>query len=395
MAPRSIFYSWQTDSSHRFNRYFIEDCLKRAIKQVNREDLSDLVIDRDTKNVPGMPDIGHTILEKITKSAVVVADLTIINPAPIRRDDERPVSNPNVLFELGYAFGRLGPKAIIGVFNTAVGEIEDLPFDLRPKRLMTYRVGADDEKAIARTDLVDALAVAIRQCLGDTEEEQVLLNTRINDILLIIRLFGTEIEEWYGIEGLPKAMSDVLTAAQELPTLMDQRGYTGGLPSLAQDLIRRLGIAVRLAFNEENWPTIKEHIKDAGFRAGVIQSRLAYTLDQGSHGESVRRVATIPAELDAHLESLSNSQPRKSDLEVLSHDLRILALQTLIPEHPQFSSGLAAISLDLRRHVLRWAKNDPAADERSTAVKDVRDQLSRLIAKYDPVYISRSQELTQ
>ena len=41
MAPRSIFYSWQTDSSHRFNRYFIEDCLKRAIKQLNREDLSD------------------------------------------------------------------------------------------------------------------------------------------------------------------------------------------------------------------------------------------------------------------------------------------------------------------------------------------------------------------
>ena len=176
---------------------------------------------------------------------------------------------------------------------------------------------------------------------------------------------------------------------------MDQRGYTGGLPSLAQDLIRRLGIAVRLAFNEENWPTIKEHIKDAGFRAGVIQSRLAYTLDQGSHGESVRRVATIPAELDAHLESLSNSQPRKSDLEVLSHDLRKLALQTLIPEHPQFSAGLAAISLDLRRHVLRWAKNDPTADERSTAVKDIRDQVSRLIAKYGPVYISRSQELTQ
>jgi hypothetical protein len=101
MASRNIFYSWQTDSDERFNRYFIEDCLKRAIRKLNREDLSDLVIDRDTKNIPGMPDIGHTILEKIAKSAVVVADLTLINPAAVRRPDERPVSNPNVLFELG------------------------------------------------------------------------------------------------------------------------------------------------------------------------------------------------------------------------------------------------------------------------------------------------------
>src|SRR5687767_9994595 len=101
MASRTVLYSWQTDSDDRFNRYFIEDCLKRAIRKVNREDLSDLLIDRDTKDVPGMPDIGHTILEKIAKSAIVVADVTIINPATVRRPNERPVSNPNVLFELG------------------------------------------------------------------------------------------------------------------------------------------------------------------------------------------------------------------------------------------------------------------------------------------------------
>jgi hypothetical protein len=142
MAARNVFYSWQTDSDKRFNRNFIEDCLKRAIRKLNREDLSDLVIDRDTKNVPGMPDIGHTILEKIAASAVVVADLTLINPATVRRPDERPVSNPNVLFELGYAFGKLGPKVMVGVFNETSGEIDELPFDVRPKRLLPYRLGA-------------------------------------------------------------------------------------------------------------------------------------------------------------------------------------------------------------------------------------------------------------
>src|SRR5262245_27347814 len=111
MSPHNVFYSWQTDSDERFNRYFIEDCLKRAIRDLNRQDVADLVIDRDTKNVPGMPDIGQTILEKIAKSAVVVADLTLINVAAVRRHDERPVSNPNVLFELGYAFGKLEPAA--------------------------------------------------------------------------------------------------------------------------------------------------------------------------------------------------------------------------------------------------------------------------------------------
>lgn len=170
---QNIFYSWQTDTNESLNRYFIEDCLKRAIKKLNREDLSDLVIDRDTKNVPGMPDIGHTILEKITKSTVVVADLTIINPSSVRRPQERPVSNPNVLFELGYAFGTLGPKAMVGVFNTTSGKIEELPFDLRPKRLMTYRLAVGDDKVGVRMKLVNDLTDAIRQCLGDTEDDQI------------------------------------------------------------------------------------------------------------------------------------------------------------------------------------------------------------------------------
>jgi len=226
MAPRNVFYAWQTDSDECCNRYFIEDCLKRAIRTLNRGDLSDLVIDRDTKNVPGMPDIGHTILEKIAKSVVVVADLTLINPTAVRRPDERPVSNPNVLFELGDAFGTLGPQAMVGVFNTTSGEIEELPFDLRPKRLMTYRLAAGDNKAEVRTKLVDALAAAIKQCLGDTEDEQIRRNSRIHRVLSELWLFGTAIEEWYGIKNLPEIIQNRLTEARELPDLMSRNSYS-------------------------------------------------------------------------------------------------------------------------------------------------------------------------
>jgi len=182
VATRNVFYSWQSDSEVRFNRYFIEDCLKRAIKKLNRTDLSELVIDRDTKNVAGMPDIGQTILEKIKKSWVVVADLSIINPAAVRRNDERPVSNPNVLFELGYAFGVLGSPAMVGVFNTTSGVVEDLPFDLRPKRTMTYHLGEGDDKPKVRAKLVDDFAESIKLALGESEVDQIRWNSRVLSI---------------------------------------------------------------------------------------------------------------------------------------------------------------------------------------------------------------------
>jgi hypothetical protein len=382
MALRIVFYSWQTDSNATFNRYFIEDCLKRAITKLNREELSDLVIDRDTKNVPGMPDIGQIIMEKIAKSAVVVADLSIINPAPIRRPDERPVSNPNVLFELGYAFGKRGPKAMIGVFNTASGEIDELPFDLRPKRLLSYQLASSDDKARIRTKLVDDLAVAIKQCLGDTEQEQIDRNSRIHRVLIEIMLFGSEIDEWYGIENLPKVIQNHLTATKGLPELMTQSACTPATLNIAGNLIRKLQSAATPVLNEENWPTVKQIISSAGELAGMLLGLLGYEIDKGSHDQALNSVVAMPSKLDNHIESLQNAQLRKTDLEELAHDLRMTAFLSLLPQHPGFAAGLKEISLDFRRLVLRWAKNNPGKDEAISAVRNIRDRLSQLATKY-------------
>jgi hypothetical protein len=382
MAPRNIFYSWQTDSDKSCNRYFIEDCLKRAIRQLNREDLSDLVVDRDTKNVPGMPDIGHTILEKIAKSVVVVADLTLINPIAVRRPDERPVSNPNVLFELGYAFGMLGSQAMVGVFNTASGRIEELPFDLRPKRLMTYRLVASDDKAEVWAKLVDALAAAIKQCLGDTEDEQIRRNSRIYRVLSELWLFGTEIEEWYGIRNLPEVLQNQLTAAQELPGLMRRNSYSDDALGRAYYIISSLESATTLALNKENWLEIKGHILSAMSTIFLITDFHRFKIAPGYHEELVRRAAAMPAELDGHLEKLQDDQFHRRDLEKLSHELRTMAFKSLVPQHPQFAAGLKEISLDLRRHVLQWAKNTPQKDEAIGAVRDIRERLAQLIDKY-------------
>lgn len=384
MAPRNVFYSWQTDSDKAFNRYFIEDCLKRAIRKLNREDLSDLVIDRDTKNIPGMPDIGYTILEKIAQSAVVVADLTLINPAAVRRPDERPVSNPNVLFELGYAFGMLGPKAMVGVFNTTSGEVEELPFDLRPKRLMTYRLAAGDDKAEVRVKLVDALAAAIRHCIGDTEDDQIRRNSRIHRILSELWLFGTEIEEWYGIKNLPEVIQNQLTAAQELPELMRRNSLSDAALGRAYYIISSLENAATLVLNDENWPEIKGHISSAMSTIFLVTHFHPFKIDQNYHDELVRRAAAMPAELDGHLEKLQDDQFHRSDLEKLAHELRSMAFKSLVPQHPQFDAGLKEISLDLRRHVLRWAKNTPEKEEAISMVLDIRERLAQLLDKYGP-----------
>ncbi len=382
MAQRNIFYSWQTDNNPRLNRSFIEDCLKKAIRNLNREDLSDLVIDRDTKNVPGMPDIGHTVLEKIDKSVVVVADLTLINPAAVRRQNERPVSNPNVLFEFGYAFGVLGAKAMIGVFNTASGEVEELPFDLRPKRLMTYRLTIAEDKGKVRAKLVSSLSTAIEQCIGDTEDEKIRRNSQIINILFEILLFGTEIEEWYGIKTLSEMIQNQLKMAQALPDLMHKNFYSDDALQRVYYIISSLESANTLTLNKENWPKIKEHISSAGNTINLITSFHSFKIDQSFHDKLVRRAATMPAELDEHLESLQNDNFQRNKLEILSHELRTMAFKPLVPQHPQFVAGLKQISLDLRRYILRWAKNTPKNEDAINAVRDIREQLVKLIDKY-------------
>src|SRR5438876_9492524 len=96
----TLFYSWQSDLPNATNRSLILDALERAAKRIRTDDSVTVepVLDRDTQNVPGAPDIAHTIFQKIEKAAAFVADVSIINAGI-----GRPTPNPNVLIELGYA----------------------------------------------------------------------------------------------------------------------------------------------------------------------------------------------------------------------------------------------------------------------------------------------------
>lgn len=169
----TVFYSWQSDSSSRTNRNFIEDALERAVRDIKKEGLFSVVpvIDRDTKDIPGAPNIGETILQKIDNSQVFLCDVTIINP--LRQATDRPTPNPNVLVELGYALKALGPHRIIMVLNKAYGKVEELPFDLRFKRVMTYELAAEvDSRAEERAKLVSQIEGALESIILTIQQEQ-------------------------------------------------------------------------------------------------------------------------------------------------------------------------------------------------------------------------------
>jgi hypothetical protein len=155
-----IFYSWASDHAGGTTRYLIEKALQRAVEDLHRDETITVepVVDRDTKGVPGSPDIASTIFDKIEQAQIFVCDVSIVDP-----DAKRPSPNPNVLIELGYALKVLGHQRIVMVMNTAFGEPKLLPFDLAGRRVTTYHrpEGVNDEGA-ARKELQNTLTEALR-----------------------------------------------------------------------------------------------------------------------------------------------------------------------------------------------------------------------------------------
>ena len=158
--PKTIFYSWQSDLPNNINRGFILDCLERAVRTIAMSDLSlEFDIDRDTLDVSGSPNIVATIFKKIDAATMFVADTTFVTGG----EGQRRSPNPNVMVELGYAANQHSWDNIICVLNAAFGKIEELPFDLRSRRIVTYNLPVDAaDKSKARKELVSKLISAIK-----------------------------------------------------------------------------------------------------------------------------------------------------------------------------------------------------------------------------------------
>lgn len=222
-----VFYSWQSDLPNPTNRGFIQQALEKAVTTIADDHTVEVepVVDRDTEGVAGSPDIASTIFAKITASDVFVADVSIIsNPK-----EGRPTPNPNVLIELGYALRGLGHERIILVFNRSFGKIEDLPFDLRMRRLVVYDMPLDEEsRAPERLKLEKQLENAVRSALDHAPEDEketemipavsATENNRPNKIIVLRRNLADLLKKI--LDNQPKKHSEGGTI-EELTTSID------------------------------------------------------------------------------------------------------------------------------------------------------------------------------
>lgn len=151
----NIFYSWQSDLPNKDNRSFIEGCIKKAMR-MNSGDINVGAIfdyDRDTKGSSGSPDIADIIFNKIEKSDIFICDISIINSD----HDGRKMPNPNVLVELGYAAKIIGWEKIICFFNIKYGCLDEIPFDLKHRRIFHYNSDIENEKQKVAKGLSEAI----------------------------------------------------------------------------------------------------------------------------------------------------------------------------------------------------------------------------------------------
>lgn len=153
----SIFYSWQSDLPVSENKSYISSCLSKAVQKLKTEKKFSLeyVIDRATNNRIGTIDIADSIFKKINIAKLFVADISIINS---KNRKYRKTPNPNVLLELGYAVRTIGWENVVCVYNTKYGKPEDLPFDLRNRRLVLYN--SDNDKSHLTNDLLQIITAS-------------------------------------------------------------------------------------------------------------------------------------------------------------------------------------------------------------------------------------------
>jgi len=159
-----IFYSWQSDLPGSKTRYLIQDSIDVVVKGM--KGTIEIIADRDTKGEFGSPDIAQTIFSKIDESDIFVADVSVINKYfPIDEDgaskqDVKTSPNPNVLLELGYAAQTLGWENVICIINTDFGTVDDLPFDIRHRRLTPFSLEGRDKTSVKK-ELRDIIAATV------------------------------------------------------------------------------------------------------------------------------------------------------------------------------------------------------------------------------------------
>lgn len=159
----TVFYCWQSDTTENHGRHLVRDALDAAADRISNDDSVPFIVSvqSDTENEPGLCNIPETILKRLREADAVVSDLTFVAATP--GTPPKFCSNPNVLFELGYAFHAIGSARLICVVNEASGKTENQVFDLaHHRRPIAYTSPRDGH---TRRQTVEALSEALEEAL--------------------------------------------------------------------------------------------------------------------------------------------------------------------------------------------------------------------------------------
>jgi hypothetical protein len=160
----TVFYSWQSDSPKATNQQAIRLALREAADGLERLSVDSLILhlDEATRGTSGSPNIPQTILSKIDACDAFVCDLTTVATT----DKGKPVANPNVLVELGYAVATIGWERIVLLFNEQYGNFpNDLPFDVDRHRATPFTIADGKDKA-GKASLTQVLQAALEAIIS-------------------------------------------------------------------------------------------------------------------------------------------------------------------------------------------------------------------------------------
>ena len=350
MSKKVIFYSWQSDSDNRYNRNFIENSLKKAIKEINREDLDfEFIIDRDTRNIPGMPSIENTIIEKINLTDIFIADISLINTESVELRDERPVSNPNVLFELGYAMGKLGPESIIGIFNNCSGSVEQLPFDIRQKRVLQYTLSGDSDTKTIKDNFVKILKKAILQCSGEKEEIAIKKNSQVFHLLADIWITLTEIDLVRNNPSLKKIIGQITSDTEEYRSYALEINNDRATIAFWSSMYKNLKSIDVIENYDQHWELIMEKADGALLFCNSLFDKFDFRYDPADKEKSIIELKNIPKELSDIKEKEISFTEKINLVGKTSNSMRKMTKYNLFPEFPDFQKNIENISYEARK----------------------------------------------
>lgn len=162
----TVFFSWQSDVEH--NTQLIRECLRLAssmLEERHAETKVRVILDEATRGKAGSPNIPASIMEKIDSADAFVCDLSTINVT--RGTDDRPVPNPNVGIELGYAIAQAGWSRIVMLFNLAHGNFPgDMPFDVDRQRASPFTHTVSGAETTTKSARAASKAKSVKELSG-------------------------------------------------------------------------------------------------------------------------------------------------------------------------------------------------------------------------------------